>query len=245
MYVPTLGRMPSVDPLYAGAIEEPQRWNRYAYGLNSPIVVTDPDGRVACTGTGDGQGFVGGCSQQPTPPAFVQEHSADLFLWLQYGDFGYHNGNAGGVNMAEWDAATQKPMAQAAVALAPITIDIPLIGEVTIQTPGQSQFNLPFTPPVTAAAKVGGETVKTAVGRVAHKAFSEAVKAKTWVSELRIESLIEPGKWFRVDALTARGYILELKPRTVSGIKAGLAQARTYAEHLQKKVRVVYYDPLK
>ena len=34
-----------MDPLYVGAVEEPQRWSRYAYALNSPMVVTDPDGR--------------------------------------------------------------------------------------------------------------------------------------------------------------------------------------------------------
>jgi RHS repeat-associated protein len=45
MYGPQHGRMPSVDPLYVGAVEEPQRWNRYAYGLNSPVVMVDPDGR--------------------------------------------------------------------------------------------------------------------------------------------------------------------------------------------------------
>ena len=60
------GRMLSVDPLYAGAVADPQRWNRYAYALNSPIVYSDPDGRVACTGTGQGEGFVGGC-HRPEP----------------------------------------------------------------------------------------------------------------------------------------------------------------------------------
>ncbi len=47
LYVPPHGRMPSVDPLYVGAVAEPQRWNRYAYALNSPVVYTDPDGRAA------------------------------------------------------------------------------------------------------------------------------------------------------------------------------------------------------
>jgi RHS repeat-associated protein len=47
LYVPQHGRMPSVDPLYVGAVAEPQRWNRYAYALNAPVHLVDPDGRQA------------------------------------------------------------------------------------------------------------------------------------------------------------------------------------------------------
>ncbi|MCC6161766.1 MAG: RHS repeat-associated core domain-containing protein [Acidobacteria bacterium] len=47
LYLAAIGRMPSVDPLYAGAVGNPQRWNRYAYALNSPLVMIDPDGRLA------------------------------------------------------------------------------------------------------------------------------------------------------------------------------------------------------
>ncbi len=47
LYVPQHGRMPSVDPLYVGAVAEPQRWNRYAYALNAPLHLVDPDGRQA------------------------------------------------------------------------------------------------------------------------------------------------------------------------------------------------------
>ncbi len=45
LYLAAHGRMPSVDPLYAGAVGSPQRWNRYAYASNSPLVNVDPDGR--------------------------------------------------------------------------------------------------------------------------------------------------------------------------------------------------------
>jgi RHS repeat-associated protein len=48
LYAPTLGRLPSVDPLYVGAVEEPQRWNRYVYALNAPTIFVDPDGRQPC-----------------------------------------------------------------------------------------------------------------------------------------------------------------------------------------------------
>lgn len=42
------GRMLSVDPLSLGAVVSPQRWNRYAYALNIPTTVVDPDGRQPC-----------------------------------------------------------------------------------------------------------------------------------------------------------------------------------------------------
>jgi RHS repeat-associated protein len=43
-YNPTLARFVSIDPA-AGAAENPQTWNRYAYALNNPYKYVDPDGR--------------------------------------------------------------------------------------------------------------------------------------------------------------------------------------------------------
>ena len=37
------GRFNRVDPIYAGLFD-PQKWNRYAYARNSPLVYTDPSG---------------------------------------------------------------------------------------------------------------------------------------------------------------------------------------------------------
>ena len=41
------GRFTSVDPLMdqRTALVDPQRWNRYAYGINNPLRYIDPDGR--------------------------------------------------------------------------------------------------------------------------------------------------------------------------------------------------------
>jgi RHS repeat-associated protein len=43
------GRFTTVDPVMNidAALLEPQRWNRYAYALNRPLVMIDPDGREA------------------------------------------------------------------------------------------------------------------------------------------------------------------------------------------------------
>ena len=43
------GRFTSPDPIFANVLRviNPQRWNTYAYAVNSPLVFTDPDGRDA------------------------------------------------------------------------------------------------------------------------------------------------------------------------------------------------------
>jgi RHS repeat-associated protein len=44
----TLGRFTSIDPKAAsGKLSSPQSWNRYAYALNNPPVIADPDGKEA------------------------------------------------------------------------------------------------------------------------------------------------------------------------------------------------------
>jgi RHS repeat-associated protein len=52
-YQARTGRFTTVDPVFTGLFE-PQRWNRYSYALNSPLVFTDPDGLNAqsCTQSG-------------------------------------------------------------------------------------------------------------------------------------------------------------------------------------------------
>ena len=46
-FAANLGRFASVDPLSADLLRavDPQRWNRYTYGLNNPLRYEDPDGR--------------------------------------------------------------------------------------------------------------------------------------------------------------------------------------------------------
>jgi len=44
-YASVQGRFTSVDPLMASAtVRNPQTWNRYAYVLNNPLTLVDPDG---------------------------------------------------------------------------------------------------------------------------------------------------------------------------------------------------------
>jgi len=46
-YNPTLGRFFSVDTILSvAALNQPQRWNRYAYAYNSPMVNADPTGKL-------------------------------------------------------------------------------------------------------------------------------------------------------------------------------------------------------
>jgi RHS repeat-associated protein len=46
-YAPFMGRFLSVDPLMDPSrnMRMPQRWNRYAYAMNNPLLRVDPDGR--------------------------------------------------------------------------------------------------------------------------------------------------------------------------------------------------------
>ncbi len=46
-HLPVTGRFTTVDPVLnvEAAMTDPQRWNRYAYSVNRPFVMVDPDGR--------------------------------------------------------------------------------------------------------------------------------------------------------------------------------------------------------
>lgn len=61
------GRFSAPDPVYAGLFE-PQRWNRYSYGLNNSLVFVDPDGLNACTMSNGQPGFCTGVTAtNPNP----------------------------------------------------------------------------------------------------------------------------------------------------------------------------------
>jgi RHS repeat-associated protein len=47
-YASGTGRLTTVDPVLdiESSLEDPQRWNRYAYALNNPLAFKDDDGRV-------------------------------------------------------------------------------------------------------------------------------------------------------------------------------------------------------
>jgi|CXWL01.1.fsa_nt_gi hypothetical protein len=45
-YNPQIGRFTSVDPVW-GTAKRPQSWNRFAYALDSPVTMRDPDGKFA------------------------------------------------------------------------------------------------------------------------------------------------------------------------------------------------------
>jgi RHS repeat-associated protein len=46
-YGPKIGRFTTIDPVYTWRenLADPQRWNRYAYGIGNPLRYIDPDGR--------------------------------------------------------------------------------------------------------------------------------------------------------------------------------------------------------
>ncbi len=89
----------------------------------------------------------------------------------------------------------------------------------------------------------GGENAAAAFGRQAHAEFGRRITDKGWEYEPRLLGV--DGKYYKPDALTPRGYILELKPNTPSGRSAGASQMKNYQEQLGVKGRVIYYDPPK
>ncbi len=50
-YRSDIGRFTTIDPVYTWSenLEDPQRWNRYAYARNNPLKYVDPDGRAIDT----------------------------------------------------------------------------------------------------------------------------------------------------------------------------------------------------
>jgi RHS repeat-associated protein len=56
-YASMQGRFTGPDPISIGVdrIFDPQRFNRYAYARNNPLIFTDPDGRDIILGSGDQQ----------------------------------------------------------------------------------------------------------------------------------------------------------------------------------------------
>ena len=98
--------------------------------------------------------------------------------------------------------------------------------------------------------KRGGDTYYTRIGKNAHRAFREKVRAKEgWDAEL--ETIESDGRVYRPDASapardplnpTSR-FRLELKPNTPSGRKAAAKAVSKYTDQLGDKTRAVFCDP--
>ena len=92
------------------------------------------------------------------------------------------------------------------------------------------------------SASRGGENPSAVFGRQAHSDFRQRVESKPgWQSEPRLQGA--DGKFYKPDALTPNGRIIELKPNTPSGRLAGARQISSYSKQLGLKGRVIYYDP--
>jgi hypothetical protein len=103
---------------------------------------------------------------------------------------------------------------------------------------------LPGVTGLGAASRVGlrgGESAAAALGRLKHAELASKVKAKGWKSNPSMVGI--DGKTYRPDIVTPRGRILEYKPNTTSGRAQGARQAKNYSKQLEKRVRVIYYDP--
>jgi RHS repeat-associated protein len=66
-YQPRTARFAQVDSAIDGALANPQRWNRYAYALNSPLVNVDPTGLVPICRVNSRDEMT--CEEDPFPQA--------------------------------------------------------------------------------------------------------------------------------------------------------------------------------
>ncbi len=75
------GRFTAIDPVYTWKenLEDPQRWNRYAYGRNNPLRYIDPDGRDVRYASPEVRIFVENQSQREGPTG--QKLRATLALY--------------------------------------------------------------------------------------------------------------------------------------------------------------------
>lgn len=101
-YGSRVGRFTTVDPIYNwnANLSSPQRWNRYAYGLDNPLRNFDPDGRDTidlAIGFGQGIGDVA-VGVVTTPIAFITDPGAVAGgIGQNLGLLGYGLANPGAV----------------------------------------------------------------------------------------------------------------------------------------------------
>jgi RHS repeat-associated protein len=84
-YQTRLGRLTSVDPVFAGLVE-PQRWNRYTYALNNPLAYADPDGRDPIRMTDPNVTYVMGCGGGCGPVDTIDQYFWTYANWNAYSD---------------------------------------------------------------------------------------------------------------------------------------------------------------
>jgi len=137
-----IGRFTTVDPTLnvKASRLNPQRWNRYAYGLNNPLRFIDPDGRevpVVVDGRMYNMGLEGG------PPMTQQQATVAAAV--------YGTGFVGAMGVAV------VPLASAATTEAAIALGIlgPRVGQMISGPYGQVSRS-----ELQAAAKAGGPTIK-------------------------------------------------------------------------------------
>lgn len=90
-----------------------------------------------------------------------------------------------------------------------------------------------------------GDHWGTRKGRRAHAAHDERVKQKPgWKAQPQYPGIRpDTGTPVRNPAAPQKRYLLELKPDTPSGRRAGARQVKRYTEQTGNKARVIYYDP--
>lgn len=212
-YDPVVGRFLSADPVTA--LEAPvAAFNRYRYANNNPYKFVDPDGRLAW---------------------FIPMIYAAYRAYSAYDTVSSAIENV--QTLADKNASDKERL------LAGADLAASLVGGKLGRAGVQETVRAVDNAKDAARATVrGGESAAAAAGRQAHKDLAERLSHKPgWQSEPRLQGA--DGKFYRPDAVTPNGRILELKPNTPSGRAAGERQIRNYEEQLGMPGRVIYYGP--
>ena len=200
-YGSKIGRFTTVDPALnvKASLLNPQRWNRYAYGLNNPLRFNDPDGRevpVVVDGRMYNMGLEGG-------PALTQQQATVAGAVYGAGFVG-----AMGVAVA--------PLASGATTEAAIALGIlgPRVGQMISGPYGQVSRS-----ELEAAAKASGPTISVVTRQ---NSAPEAGRALSVAAGEGAEALTRAAR----DGGATYGAAI---PRALVSTmeKAGLAQART------------------
>jgi hypothetical protein len=171
--------MLSVDPLYAGAVGDAQRWNRYAYALGSPLNYVDPDGRTPLQCAPPSVGTLYNCSRDYSGgpasgngfPGYTQPSqfsygggNADYEALTFPGGFGYRLEPTPCGGLTACSSTTQDP--EQGFVVQPMVVEIAEDGTLTFVPDPDPDTSIPIGPPVATIGSVG-----RSIGRVLARIF--------------------------------------------------------------------------
>jgi RHS repeat-associated protein len=170
-YGSKIARFTTTDPAYTIAenVVEPQRWNRYAYGLNNPLKFVDPDGREVHYASDSLRTFFGTLASrsakvQGTLDQYTGPGKPDL--WIKQGDPGSEEeGQRNGSFTTQYNSTyPDTEEVKAAMAEAAKRNDAEAIKDLGTSTPVGATITIATTVPLSLLKS----TLRTALHELGH-----------------------------------------------------------------------------